>query len=501
VGFLLSAVKAERGEAMSESSGASGDGSEQLPGIVVMKFGGTSVEDSHAIRRLVRTVRTRLNFGVVVVVSALAKVTDQLLRLGRSAEESDGTEVESGLNELQRRHRQLAEELLSADDDANLQNSVATEFEAIHVLLREISSSRYLSPRIQDQLLGYGECLSSKIVTEALRHQGVPAVLVNSHCCIVTDSFHTQASPLWEETNQHLHRSLDPLLQQRCVPVMGGFVGATRGGVPTTLGRGGSDLTATIVGAALHARRVEIWTDVDGVMTADPNLCPDARLIRRMSFEEAAELAQFGAKVLHPATLVPAAKANVPVNVLNSRNPEAEGTEIVAHCNSGNLVRAVTAKRSVAAVEVNSTVSADSELLHDIYSAFDRHRCPVDVMSWSHGRVSLLVSSTAPLPGIAADLQGKASVRWENHKALVCLVGENIRHQPEIASQVFAAVSDMDVRVVCHGGSDRTLSFLVDESRAEESVQRLHRLFFPSRKPPGAAFQSQPLCQAGEAWQ
>ena len=486
---------------MSESSAANSDGSEQLPGIVVMKFGGTSVEDSHAIRRLVRTVRTRLNFDVVVVVSALAKVTDQLLRVGRLSEEGEWAGVETGLSELQRRHRHLAEELLSGANDASLQNSLDEEFERLHVLLGDIFANRRLSPQIQDQLLGYGECLSSKIVTEALQHQGVPAVLVDARSCIVTDSFHTQASPLWEETNQQLHRSLDPLLSQRCVPVMGGFIGATRGGVATTLGRGGSDFSATIVGAAVQARRVEIWTDVDGVMTADPNLCPDARLIRRMSFEEAAELAQFGAKVLHPATLFPVAKANIPVCVLNSRNPDAEGTEIVPHCNSGIVVRAVTAKRGVAAVEVKSAVSPDSDLLHDIYSAFERHHCPVDVMSWSHGQVSLLVSSTAPLPGIAADLQSKAHVRWENHKALVCLIGENIRRQPEIASQVFAAVSDMDVRVVCHGASDRTLSFLVDESRAEESVQRLHRLFFPSRKPPAVALPSQSLCQAGEAWQ
>lgn len=484
---------------MSESSGSNGDAG-QLPGIVVMKFGGTSVEDSQAIRRLVRIVRSRLNFSVVVVVSAFAKVTDQLLRLGRLAEAGDWAAVEADLHALQRRHVQVASELLSEDVYASVQGSLGDGFSAIQVLLREIESSRRLTPQAQDQLLGFGESFSSQVVAAALQHQGVEAELVDSRSSIITDSRHTQASPLWQETNFLLQQVLGPSLQQRRVPVMGGFVGSTRTGIPTTLGRGGSDFSATIVGAALHARRVEIWTDVDGVMTADPSLCPDARLIRKMSFEEAAELAHFGAKVLHTATLVPVVKENIPVYVLNSRNPDVEGTEIVAHCNSGNAVRAVTAKRSIAAVEIASLASIDSEFLQEIHAAFDRNNCGVEVMSWSHGRVSLLVSAASALPNVAAELQGKASLRWENHKALICLVGENLRRQPEIASQVFAAVSDIDVRVVCQGASDRTISFLVDEARAEESVQRLHGLFFSSRKPPLPSINSQSLCQAGEAW-
>jgi aspartate kinase len=484
---------------MSESSGSNGDAG-QLPGIVVMKFGGTSVEDCQAIRRLVRIVRSRLNFSVVVVVSALAKVTDQLLRLGNLAEEGDWPAVEVDLSALQRKHEQVASELLSEPAHAVVRKEFDDEFGKIRALLREVESGRRLTLQVQDHLLGFGESFSSKIVAAALQHQGVDAELVDSRTCIITDSRHTQASPLWQQTNHLLQQVLSPLLKKRRVPVMGGFVGATRTGVPTTLGRGGSDFSATIVGAALHARRVEIWTDVDGVMTADPNLCPDAQLIRKMSFEEAAELAHFGAKVLHPATLVPVVKENIPVYVLNSRNADVEGTEIVAHCTSGSAVRAVTAKRSIAAVEIASSANVDSEFLQEIHAAFDRHHCGVEVMSWSHGRVSLLVSAAGALPNVAAELQGKASLRWENHKALICLVGENLRRQPEIASQVFAAVSDIDVRVVCQGASDRTISFLVDEARAEESVQRLHGLFFSSRKPPLPAINSQSLCQAGEAW-
>ncbi len=482
---------------MNDSSGLSSDSSGHSR-VVVMKFGGTSVEDAHAIRRLLRIVRSRLNFSVVVVVSALAKVTDELLRLGRAA--GNGESVDQGLADLQQRHEQVASDLLPEDERKRVGAQLADDIAQARTLLAKVSASGRLSPPLQDQLLGFGECLSSKLVTAALRYQNIDAQLVDARSCIVTDAHHTQASPLWSETNQCLHQVLTPLLDALRVPVMAGFLGATRDGVPTTLGRGGSDFSATIVGAALHARRVEIWTDVDGVMTADPNLCPDARPIKRISFEEAAELAHFGAKVLHPATLVPVVDKKIPVYVLNSRNPDLEGTEIVPHCSSNGAVRAVTAKRSIAAVEISSAATLDSEFLQDIHASFDRHHCPVELMAWSHGKISLLVGSTAALPALAAELQHKASLRWENHKALISLVGENIRRHPEIAGQVFAAVSDLDAGIVFQSASDRTISFLVDESRAEESVQRLHQVFFPGRKQPFPVPSSRSLCQAGEAW-
>jgi aspartate kinase len=272
---------------------------------------------------------------------------------------------------------------------------------------------------------------------------------------------------------------LKPLLEQGRVPVMGGFIAADSAGIPTTLGRGGSDFTATILGAVLHAHRIEIWTDVDGILTADPKLCSNARLIPKMSFDEASELAQCGAKVLQPSSLLPAMRENIPVFVLNSRNPASRGTEIVAHAHSANGVRSIAVKRSVAVVEIEVAEQTDSRVLDAVCSAFDRRLCPVDLMECSRSRIRLVVGSTASLPTIQDDLRGVASMGWENHQALVCLVGENIRRQPDIASLAFAALSDMDVRLACQTPSDRAISFLVDESGAEESVQRLHDQFFP----------------------
>jgi len=466
--------------------------------VVVMKFGGTSVEDAAAIRRLIGIVQSRLGAQPVVVVSALARVTDQLLDAGKAAAKGHLGSALATVRNIYVRHEELADSLVDGSAYSTLDRELRGDFRALEALLHDLEASRQLDLKAQDQLLGFGECFSSRLVKEALCESGVNAAHVDARTCIVTDARHGQASPVWDVTEQRLQETISPLLERGKVPVLGGFIASTSDGVPTTLGRGGSDFSAAIVGAALCAARVEIWTDVDGIMTTDPKLCSDARVIRKMSFDEAAELAHFGAKVLHPATLAPAMRENIPVYVLNSKRPEGEGTEIVARAKTGNVVSAITAKRKVASVEIETAQAVDSELLRAVYAVFDRHSCSVDVMATSLGRMSLLVGSPAGLPAIAADLQGIAEVRWQNHKALVCLVGENIRQQPDVASRVFAAVSDLDVCVVCQGASDRTISFLVEESKVEESVQRLHAIFFPQPEPArdwGGI--SSAFCQAG----
>lgn len=466
--------------------------------VVVMKFGGTSVEDAAAIRRLIGIVKSRHCARPLLVVSALARVTDQLLEAGKAAASGHLGAALATVRNLYVRHENLADELVDNGSYHALDRELRSQIQELEALLLHLENAGQVDLRSQDHLLGFGECLSSRLVTAALCEAGVTAQHVDARSCIITDARHGQASPRWEATNQRLQDTLSPLLETSCVPVLGGFIASTLDGVPTTLGRGGSDFSAAIVGAALCASRVEIWTDVDGVMTTDPKLCPDARVIRKMSFDEAAELAHFGAKVLHPATLAPAMRESIPVYVLNSKRPEGEGTEIGTRARSREAVSAITAKRNVASVEIEAQRGVDSELLHAVYTAFDRHHCPVDLMGTSLSRISLLVGSTAALPAIASDLQGVANLRWENHKALVCLVGENIRRQPEIASRVFAAVADMDVHVLCQGASERTISFLVEETKVEESVQRLHAQFFPQ---PDLARDwggiSSAFCQAG----
>jgi aspartate kinase len=470
----------------------------RTPRCVVMKFGGTSVEDSAAIRRAGVLVRTRLSEHPVVVVSAMAKVTDQLLNAAKAAAEGAIPKITESLQRLSERHLRVARELLDGENCTQLCRELQCELDLICELTARVQTEGALSPQLQDHLLGVGETLSSKIFEAWLRQVGVDAVWVDGKNCIVTDAAYTRATPLGSQTNDRTEALLAPLLQIGRVPVLGGFVGATPEGVPTTLGRGGSDFSAALLGAALHAQRIEIWTDVDGVMTTDPNLCRQARSVSRMSFEEAADLAYFGAKVLHPSTLVPAMASRIPVHVLNSSNPEYPGTEILPQVLGVGEVKAIAVK-DVAIVNVDSMPLPSAQVLE----AFERHRQDTELISASRGRLALLVNQTAELLAIAKELKHLASVRLENHKALVSLVGEQIRCRPEIASQALGAIRGLDARLICLGISERSISFLIDEPQAIEAVRHLHTCFFPkdnmvdSARPGAAPFYA--LCQAG-AW-
>ena len=485
---------------MNEPSQEGREAADLSCGCVVMKFGGTSVEDAAAIRRLCQLVARPSAQPRVVVVSALARVTDQLMSAGEAAAAGHLDSAREMLQVVHQRHQNVGGAVVRGDELTRLFGEFDAEFTALDSLLRRIASDKALLPCAQDSLLGAGESLSSKLIHSALRSSGVNASLVDARECIVTDAAHTRATPLWDETNQRLQSVVLPLLESGQVPVMGGFVGATRDGIPTTLGRGGSDFSASIVAAGLHASRIEIWTDVDGILTTDPNLCPEARRVARMSFDEAADLAYFGARVLHPATLAPAMRGNIPVWVLNSRNPECPGTEIVAFCEPVDGVKAITTKRGVAIVDVEPVRWFAPELLREVFDVFERHEHSLDLLSASRGSLALLVSSVSGLPAIAEELKGMANVRWENHKALVCLVGEQVRRLPEIASQAFRAIGDIEVRMICQGASERSISFLVEESRAEEAVQRLHRAFFSNSEPAMERNASLAMCQAEWAW-
>jgi aspartate kinase len=466
---------------------------------IVMKFGGTSLADAAAIRRAIRIVKQRMPLKPVVVASALADVTDHLLAAGQVAAKGDAASAEASLRYLHRRHEQVALDAAGADAFETLRPQIAADFEQLHQLLPVISTFGEFTRRLQDQMLGAGECLSSRIVHASFLQAGIDAVWLDARECIVTDAAHTQATPLWDETNRRVQDSIPPLLAQSRVPVLGGFIGSTIDGIPTTLGRGGSDFTASILGAALLSSRIEIWTDVDGILTTDPKLCPEARRVPIMSFEEAADLAYFGAQVLHPASIAPAMRMNIPVAVLNSRHPEGKGTEIVAHPGDECVMKAITAKKGVTVVDVQAVRWLAPELLREIFDVFERHQYSLDLLSASRGSLSLLVTSTDSLPAIADELRGLAHVRWQSRKALVSLVGEKVRRQPEIASQVFRALSDVDMRMICQGASERNICFLVDESQAEDLVRRLHRLFFQSRFDRYSSSIAAPLmCQASE---
>ena len=455
--------------------------------LVVMKFGGTSVEDPAAIERTAAIVAGRVTQGKhpVVVVSAMAKVTDQLLRAAAAAA-GDRTGALAISSRLRSRHRDTACALIkTAADSAALQNLIDQKFDSLDEILRGLAAILELTPRISDLIVSYGERISSHIVAAAFKERGIDAVHIDARNVIVTDSQFQKAVPQDSIIEKRCQEHLRPHLNENRVPVLGGFIASNEAGITTTLGRGGSDFTGALIGGALSANAIEIWTDVDGIMTADPRVCPDALRVKIISFEEAAELAYFGAKVLHPATILPAVKKNIPVLVLNSRNATCEGTRITSlapHCSSPFKSIAVKKKLSIIDV-VASRMLMTHGYMKDIFTIFDKHQCPVDMVSTSEVSVSLSVDSNDKLPAIAADLSQLADVKYEGRKALVCLVGEDIRGRNGMAAQVFNAIRHINVRMISQGASEINMSFMIDEDDADEAVRSLHAAFFQQPDP------------------
>jgi aspartate kinase len=366
-----------------------------------------------------------------------------------------------------------------------LQNFIDQEFDSLDEILRGLAAILELTPRISDLIASYGERISSRIVAAAFRERSIDAAHIDAREIIVTDSQYQKAVPFDALIEKRAQEKLRPHTSQGKVPVMGGFIGSNEAGITTTLGRGGSDFTGALIGGALSAEAIEIWTDVDGIMTCDPRVCPDALRVKVISFEEAAELAYFGAKVLHPATILPAVKKNIPVHVLNSRNAACEGTRITSlapPCRSPFKSIAVKKKLSIIDV-VASRMLMTHGYMKDIFTIFDKHHCAVDMVSTSEVSVSLSVDSNDNLPAIAADLSQLADVTYEGRKALVCLVGDDIRGRSGMAAQVFTAVRHINVRMISQGASEINMSFMIDEDDADEAVRSLHAAFFKDPDP------------------
>ena len=456
--------------------------------LVVMKFGGTSVENPEAIARTAGIVAGRVAAGKhpVVVVSAMSKVTDLLLSCAAAASRGDRVGALALSSRLRSRHRDTAAALVK--DCASLQTHVEQEFNALDEILRGLAAILELTPRISDLIVSYGERLSSVIIAHAFRERGLDAIHIDARDVILTDSTYQKAIPQDALIEDRCNTRVRPHIDAGRVPVLGGFIGSNEAGITTTLGRGGSDFTGALIGGALHAEAIEIWTDVNGIMTTDPRICPDALRVKTISFEEAAELAYFGAKVLHPATILPAVRKNIPVLVLNSKNPSNEGTRIISlapHCNSPFKCIAVKKKLTIIDV-VASRMLMTHGYLKSIFDIFDKHQCPVDMVSTSEVSVSLTVDSNDKLPAIADDLGKIADVKYEGQKALVCMVGEDIRGQMGISAQVFSAIKHVNVRMISQGASEINMSFMIEEEDVEEAVKSLHAYFF--RDPDPAIF-------------
>ena len=449
---------------------------------LVMKFGGTSVADADAIGRLVRIVTAERGAGIVpvVVVSAMAGVTDSLLRMAARAAAGDPGSIEAELEGIRQRHLEAAH-AAAGTRGAAIERELEDQFDGLRSMLVALSVLREASPRSLDGIAAAGELLSSRIVAAALAAGGVPAAWVDARRVVITDDHFTAAAPDTEATREAAAGQILPRLHDGPVVVLGGFVGATRDGLTTTLGRGGSDYSAAIVGAALagngvDVREIQIWTDVDGMLTADPRIVQGPALVAHLSFGEASELAYFGAKVLHPSTILPAIDADVPVRILNSRRPESPGTRIAAHppANARPLA-ALACKRGITALEITSTRMLMAHgFLRRLFEVFEHFHTPVDVVTTSEVSVSVTIDDASRLDGIVASLQTFASVAVEREMAILCAVGDNLRTDPTLPVRVLGSLEGVPLRMVSQAASRRNITVVLHERDLPEAMTRVH---------------------------
>lgn len=451
--------------------------------MIVMKFGGTSVQDAAAINRAAEIVSGRVDRSPVVVVSAMARVTEALLRVAQAAKVRSVDAALLGVNELRERHLTTARALLAQSHQSPLdavEREVQNQFLELDNLVRSVATLGELTARSQDAIVSFGERLSAAIVAEAFRSRGIPAELADSRSFIITDDCFSRATPDMGETTRRTRDALGPMISAARVPVVQGFIGSTADGVTTTIGRGGSDYSAALIGAALGAEAIEIWTDVDGLMTADPRVVPNARRIRVISFAEASELSYFGAKVLHPSTVLPAVEREISVHIYNTNNPTCEGTLMVARPRpSRSLIKSIAFKRGVTIVNVTSTrMLLAYGFLRTIFEVFDRHQTSVDVVTTSEVSVSMTLDNTDRLEAIKRDLSGIGEVSIERGKAIVCVVGDNLKFTPGVAARLFRAIESTNVNMISQGASEINLTFVIDESDVDRVIRLLHDEFF-----------------------
>jgi len=453
----------------------------------VLKFGGTSVADEHAIARVTAIVAAEARTagrsgGPLVVVSALGGVTDQLLESAAVARRGGGAEATTRVAALRERHQRVLAAVAPNAIGGEVQRFVDEQFDHLASMVDAIGVLHDASPRSLDAIAAMGEIVSARIVAAAFERAGLDAMTVDPRELIVTDEHFTAAAPQMETTDAHVRERLRPHFSQGKVVVTGGFVGATRSGVATTLGRGGSDYSAAIFGAALDAVEIQIWTDVDGMLSADPRVVDHPLLVPALSFAEAAELAYFGAKVLHPKTIQPAAARNIPVRILNTFKPSASGT-IIANTGAADPppVTALACKKGITVVTITSTGMLMAHgYMRRIFEIFERFRTSVDVVSTSEVSVSVTIDDASHLEGIVAGLSAFADVSVVKELALVAVVGEGYGTDPGAFTRVVRALEGIPLRLVSQADARRNVTLVIDEDDLPRAMAQLHAEFFRS---------------------
>ena len=453
--------------------------------MIVMKFGGSSLESAGAIERVTEIVKDHLHLDPVVVASAWGKTTDRLLEAAQCAARGNSYLAGQHLEAVHRLHFQETRSLLGLRAEPFLRESIAPMFRDLHCLLIELSEGRQFTPQVQDEVLSYGERLSSLIVAEAFRHASINAAQVDARKLIVTDDRFTEARPQRWETYARLRRSVALVARDRVV-VMGGFIGSTYNGLTTTLGRGGSDLTASLVGAGISADEIQIWTDVDGMLTCDPRLLAGGLCLPEISFSEAQEMAQLGAKVLCPTSIEPARRQRIPIVIRNSRRPQMEGTRVVSKTHSAaGIVKSLNSRSGLAVVHLRVTNSGIlSSLTDGLSDLFARAQVTVEmIQAHTHG-ISFAVRNWPGLPAVLRQVDQSVRIEVQEDSAAIWLVGEGIAEREDTLTRAKAALGATEIRLTSQGSSPLSLGFALPEAGLHAALEALHRQFFATARRP-----------------
>jgi aspartate kinase len=449
--------------------------------MIVAKFGGTSVGDAAAIERAAGIIAERVPRQPLVVVSALGGTTNALIAIAEQAASGQFILAIRGVETLRERHLEVATELLGDDEAATeVIGELSATFDELAALAEALSVLGHATTRSIDAIASKGELLSSTLIVAAFCRRGIPAEFVDPASVMITGDEFGKAEPRPDRIAERARQVLQPLLAAGRVPVVGGYVGATEHGIVTTLGRGGSDYSASLLGAALGAEAIEIWTDVDGMLTADPRVVPEALVIGRIRFDEASELASFGAKVLHPSTIAPAVRLGIPVSILNSRQPHGQGT-LIAFDAPRRPVTAIAGKEGVTVVKVRSPrMLLAHGFLARIFEIFDRHRTSVDVVATSEISVSLTIDDARHLESLVVDLSQLGDVSIERNRGIVALVGAGLGADSEAMARALGSLRGIKVHMLSLSASGINLTMLVDEERVPSAIRQLHAAFFPA---------------------
>lgn len=451
-----------------------------------MKFGGTSVADCAAISRTIEIIRKRLPERPVVVVSALSKVTDLLYRISDEAKKRNFEEASTLLRQLRSRHLTLAEELISQSESIDnesiledAQRRVNEICDKLSHFIEAVCELGELSDRSKAAIIGNGEYLSSNIICCAMNARGISTRLMDSRKMIITNADFLKGEPKQDLISIKVNAEVSSHYTDCEAVITQGFVSATEDGEPTVLGRGGSDYTASLIGMAVGAQRIEIWTDVDGVKTADPRKVEGTRSLEHISFEEAAEMAHFGAKVLHPMTIEPAVKKNIPIYVLNSINPDGKGTVILQNSFIDDGVKSVSSKENILVINIFSTKMINvAGFLMSVFEIFSRNNVSVDLISTSEANISVTVDASQNVDNVIRELSSFADVYVDRDKAQVSVIGKNLDNVTGILEKTFAPLSDYRIYMISQGASYVNISFVVDRTALDKVVSLLHRSLF-----------------------